>query len=184
MSIKLVMPSNYLIHCRPLLLLPSIFSSMKVFSNESALCIRCPNDWSLSFSNGLSNEYSGLISFWPGVGSSSSVISFHTARGVLTASILEWFAILSPQKIVVLLPAKSLQLCLTLWYYGLQPIRLLFQARILECFAIFFSRGSSRSRDRTQVSCIAGRFLTVWATREALSIYYFFKVFTSIKKSF
>ena len=63
MSIKSVMPSSYLILCRPLLLLPSIPPSMRVFSNESALLIRCPKYWSFSFSIRPSNEYSGLISF-------------------------------------------------------------------------------------------------------------------------
>ena len=63
MSIELVMPSNHLILCRPLLLLPSIFPSIRVFSNESALHIRWPKYWSFSFSISPSNEYSGLISF-------------------------------------------------------------------------------------------------------------------------
>ena len=62
MSIESVMPSNYLILCRPLLL-PSIFSSIRVFSNESVLHIRWPKYWSFSFSISPSNEYSGLISF-------------------------------------------------------------------------------------------------------------------------
>ena len=61
MSIKSVMPSNHLILCRPLLFLPSIFPSIRVFSNESVLHIRWPEYWSLSFSP--SNEYSRLISF-------------------------------------------------------------------------------------------------------------------------
>ena len=63
MSIELVMPSNHLILCRPFLLPPSIFPSIKVFSNESALHIRWPKHWSFSFSISPSNEYSGLISF-------------------------------------------------------------------------------------------------------------------------
>ena len=63
LSIELVMPSNYLILCHPLLLLPSIFPSIRVFSNESVLCIRWPKCWSFSFSISPSNEYSGLISF-------------------------------------------------------------------------------------------------------------------------
>ena len=62
-SIDSVMPSNYLIICRPLLLLPSIFPSIRVFSNESFLRIRWPKYWSFSFSISSSNEYSGLISF-------------------------------------------------------------------------------------------------------------------------
>ena len=64
MSIELVMPSNHLILCRPLLLPPSIFSSIRVFSSESVLCIRWPKYWSFSFNISPSNEDSGLISFW------------------------------------------------------------------------------------------------------------------------
>ena len=63
MSINLMMPSNHLILCHLLLLLPSIFPSIKVFSNESVLPIRWPKNWSFSFSISPSNEYSGLISF-------------------------------------------------------------------------------------------------------------------------
>ena len=63
MSIKSVMPSNHLILYHHLLLLPSIFPSIRVFSNESTLCIRWPKYWSFSFSISPSNEYSGLISF-------------------------------------------------------------------------------------------------------------------------
>ena len=63
MSIESVMPSNHLILCSPLLLLPSIFPSIRVFSNESFLCIRWPKYWSFSFSISPSNEYSELISF-------------------------------------------------------------------------------------------------------------------------
>ena len=63
MSIELVMPTNHLILCHPLYLLPSIFPSNRVFSNESVLRIRWPEYWSFSFSISPSNEYSGLISF-------------------------------------------------------------------------------------------------------------------------
>ena len=63
MSIESVMPSNHLILCRPLLLLHSIFPSIRVFSNESALCIRWSNYWSFSFNISPSNEHPGLISF-------------------------------------------------------------------------------------------------------------------------
>ena len=63
MSIELVMPSNHLILCCPLLLLPSIFPSIRVFSNESPLRIRWPKYWSFSFNISPSNEHSGLISF-------------------------------------------------------------------------------------------------------------------------
>ena len=77
MSIKSVMPSNHLILCRPLLLLPSIFPSIRAFSNESVLHIRWPKYWSFSFSISASNEYSGLISFridW---------FDFHAVQGTL-----------------------------------------------------------------------------------------------------
>ena len=63
MSIESVMPSNHLILCCPLLLLLSIFPSIRVFSNESVLCIRWPKYWSFTFGISPSNEYSGLISF-------------------------------------------------------------------------------------------------------------------------
>ena len=63
MSINLVMPSNYFILCRPLLLLPSVFPSIRIFSKESVFCIRWPKYWRFSFSISPSNEYSGLMSF-------------------------------------------------------------------------------------------------------------------------
>jgi len=63
MSLESVMPSNHLILCRPLLLPPSIFPSIRVFSIESVLCVRWPKYWSFSFSISPSNEHSGLISF-------------------------------------------------------------------------------------------------------------------------
>ena len=63
LSIESMMHSNHLISCHPLLLLPSIFPSSRLFSNESSLCIRWPKYWSFSFSNSPSNEHSGLISF-------------------------------------------------------------------------------------------------------------------------
>ena len=63
MFIESVMPSNHLILCHPLLFLPSIFPNIRVFSNESVLCIRWPKYWSFSFNTSPSNEHSGLISF-------------------------------------------------------------------------------------------------------------------------
>ena len=86
MSIELVMPSNHLILCHPLLLLPSVFPRIRVFSNESVLRIRWPKYWNFSFSISSSNEYSGLVSFrmdWLGllaVKGLSSVISKTTAQ--------------------------------------------------------------------------------------------------------
>ena len=64
LSTESVMPSNHLILCHPLLLLPSIFPNIRVFSNELVLCIRWPKYWSFSFNISPSNEYSGLIAFW------------------------------------------------------------------------------------------------------------------------
>ena len=63
-SIDLVMPSNHLILCHPLLFLPSIFPNIRIFSNDSALRIRWPKYWSFSFNLSPSSEHSGLISFW------------------------------------------------------------------------------------------------------------------------
>ena len=87
MSIESVMPSNHLILCHPLLLLPSIFPSIKVFSNKSALRIRWPKYWSFSFSISPSNEYSGLISFridWFDLlavqGTLKSVLQHHSSK--------------------------------------------------------------------------------------------------------
>ena len=88
MSIELVMPSNHLILCLPLLLLPSIFPSIRVFSNESALRIRRPEYWSFSFSISPSNEYSGLMSFridWLDFlafqGTFKSLLQHHNSKG-------------------------------------------------------------------------------------------------------
>ena len=85
--IESVMPSNHLILCRPLLLLPSIFPSIRIFSNESVLCIRRPNYWSFNFSISPSNEYSGLISFRMGwldlfavQGTLKSLLQYHSSK--------------------------------------------------------------------------------------------------------
>ena len=87
MSIESVMPSNHLILCCPLLLPPSIFPSIRVFSNESALCIRWPKYWSFSFNISPSNKYSGLISFrmdWLDLlavqGTLKSVLQHHSSK--------------------------------------------------------------------------------------------------------
>ena len=86
MSIESVMPSNHLILCRPLLLLPSIFPSIRVFSNELALRMRWPKYWSFSFSISPSNEYSGLIfrMDWLGLlavqGTLKSLLQHHSSK--------------------------------------------------------------------------------------------------------
>ena len=94
MSIESVMPSNHLIVCHPFLLLPSVFPRIRIFSNESAFCIRWPKYWSFSFSISPSNDYSGLISFridWFDLfavqGTLRSLLQHHSSK----ASIL-WFS--------------------------------------------------------------------------------------------
>ena len=91
MSIESVMPSNHLIFCHPLLLLPSIFPSNRFFSSESVLCIRWPKYWSFSFSISPSNEYSGLISFridWLDLLSAQGTLKSLLQHNRLRASIL------------------------------------------------------------------------------------------------
>ena len=110
-SIESVMPPNQLILCRPLLLPPSIFPSIRVFSNESILHIRWPKYWSFSFSISPSNEYSGLISFrmdWLDLLQSKGLSSFLQAairkvffleslRGVGMPFIINWLLINLPR---------------------------------------------------------------------------------------
>ena len=91
LSIKSVMPSSHLILCQPLLLLPSIFPSIRVFSNELVLRIRWPNYWSFSFSISPSNEYPGLISFridWFDLlavqGTLKNLLQHHSSKAVVT----------------------------------------------------------------------------------------------------
>ena len=132
-SIKLVMPSNHLILYLLLLLLPSIFPSIKVFSNESVLHIRWPKYWSFSFGNSPSNEYSGLVSFridWLDLlavqGTLKSLLQHHREDSWVGAA------------------AKSFQSCLTLCdpIDGSppgSPIPGILQARTQEWVAISFS---------------------------------------------
>ena len=93
MSIEFVIPSHHLILCRPLLLLPSIFPSIRVFSNESILRIRWPKYWSFSFSITPSNEYSGLIAFrmdWLDLlavqGTLKSLLQHHSSKASILRS--------------------------------------------------------------------------------------------------
>ena len=101
MSIQSVMPSNHLILCHPLLLLPSILPSIRVFSNDTALCIRWPKYWSFCFSISPSSEYSGLISFridWFDLlavqGTLKNLFQHHSSKssvfGCLASSVLAW----------------------------------------------------------------------------------------------
>ena len=100
MSIEMVMPSNHLILCRPLLLLYSVFPSIRVFSNEAILCIRWPKYWDFSLSINATNEYSGLISFrmdWLDLhavqGTLKSLLQHHSSK----ASILQCSAFFAIQ---------------------------------------------------------------------------------------
>ena len=111
MSIESVMPSNHLIICRPLLLLPSILPSFRVFSNESVLCIRWPRHWSFSFSITPSNEYSRLISFrmdWWDLhavqGTLKSLLQHHSSK----ASVLQCSAFFIVQQTCTLLSTLRL----------------------------------------------------------------------------
>ena len=113
MSIESVIPSNHLSLCHPLLLPPSTFPSIRVFSSESALCIRWPNYWSFSFNISPSNECSGLISFridWLNLlavqGTLKSLLQHHSSK----ASILQCSALFRRRQwhpTPVLLPGKS-----------------------------------------------------------------------------
>ena len=100
MSIESLMPSNHLILCHPLLLLPSVFASIRVISSESTLCIRYPKDWSFSFNISPSNEHPGLISFrmdWLDLlsvqGILKSLLQYHSSK----ASILQHSAFFTVQ---------------------------------------------------------------------------------------
>ena len=102
MSIESVMPSSHLILCRPLLLPPSIFPSIRVFSNESVLHIRWPKYWSFSFSVSTSNEHPGLISFrmdWLDLlavqGTLKSLLQYHSSKDTLLGGNDFFFSILT-----------------------------------------------------------------------------------------
>ena len=133
MSIESVMPSNHLILCHPLLLLPSILSGIRVFSNESVFCIRWPKYWSFSFSISPSNEHPGLISFrmdWLDLlavqGTLKSVLQHHSSK----ASILQHsaFFMLQLSHLYMTTQEKTLYMDITRWsmqkadwLYSLQP---------------------------------------------------------------
>ena len=94
MFIELVMPSSHLILCHPLLLLPSIFPSIRVFSNESVFCMRWPEYWSFNFSISPSNEHPGLISFrmdWLNLlavqGTLKSLLQHHSSKASVCSSL-------------------------------------------------------------------------------------------------
>ena len=128
MTIKSVMPSNDLILCHPLLLLPSIFPSIRVFSNESVFCIRWPKYWSFSFSISPSNEYSGLISFrmdWLDLlavhGTLKSLLQHHSSK----ASVLQCSAFFIVQLSHPYMTTGK-TIALTRWTFAGKVISLLF----------------------------------------------------------
>ena len=128
MSIESVMPTNHLIPCCPLLLLPSIFPSIRVFSNESALCIRWPKYWSFSFNISPSNEHPGLISFrmnWLDLlaiqGTLKNLLQHHSSKASTLCNPLDYT------------PAGS-------------SVHGIIQARILEWITVSSSRGSSQPK--------------------------------------
>ena len=128
MSIESVMPSNHFILCHPLLLLPSIFPSIRVFSNESALCIRWSKYWSFRFSINPSNEHSGLISFrmdwWDLLavqGTLKSLLQHHTSK----ASIL-WCSAFFTVQLSHLYITNGKTIALTRWTFVGKVTSLLF----------------------------------------------------------
>ena len=128
MSIESVMLSNHLIFCHPLLLLPSIFPSVRVFPSESVLHIKWPKDWSFSFNISPSNEYSGLISFrmnWLDLlavqGTLKSLLQHHSSK----ASILQCSAFFTIQLIHPYM-ASGKTIALTRWTFVGKVISLFF----------------------------------------------------------
>ena len=140
MSIESVMPSNHLILCRPFLLLPSIFSSIRIFSIESALHIRWQKYWSCSFRIRLSNEHPGLISFrmdWLDLlavqGTLKSLIQHHSSK----ASIL-WCSVFFIVQLSHPYMTTGKTIALTRWTFVDKVMSLLFNMSLL------FHLGSSR----------------------------------------
>ena len=144
MSIESVMPSNHLIICRPLLLPPSIFPSIRVFSNESVLGIKWPKYWSFSFSVSSSNEYSGFISFridWFDLlavqGTLKSLLQHHSPK----VSILQHSAFFIVQLSHPYMTTIK-TIALNRWTFFSKVTSLLFN--MLSMFVIAFFQGASR----------------------------------------
>ena len=128
MSIESVMPSNHLILCRPLLLLPSIFPNIRVFSNESALPIRWPKYWSFSFNISPSNEHSGLMSLrmdWLDLLAVQGILKSHLQHHSSKASILRLSAFFIVQLSHPYMTIGK-TIALTRWTFVVKVISLLF----------------------------------------------------------
>ena len=144
MSIQLVMPCNHFILYRPLLLLPSNFPSIRVFANESVLCIRWPKYWSFSFSISPSNDYSGLIFFrmdWLDFlevqGTLKSLLQHHSSK----ASILQCSAFFTVQiSHPYMTTGKTISL--TRWTFVGKVMSLLFNMLSIGWSSLFFQRAS------------------------------------------
>ena len=128
MSIESVLPSNHLVLCHPLLLLPSVFPSIRIFSNELSLYIRWPKYWSFSYSTSPSNEYSGLISFridWFDLlavqGTLKSLLQHHSSK----ASILQHSAFFMVQLSYPYVTTGK-TIALTIWTFVSNLVSLLF----------------------------------------------------------
>ena len=139
MSIEAVMPSSHLILCHSLLLLPSIFANIRVFSSESVLRIRWPKYWSFTFSNSPSSEYSGLISFrmdWLDLlavqGTLKSLLQHHSSK----ASILRCSAFITVVRLSQLYRTTGKTIALTVCIFVGKMISLLFNT--LSSFVIAF----------------------------------------------
>ena len=138
MSIESVMPSNHLILCCPLLLLPSIFPSIRVFSSDSVVCISWPEYWRISFSVSPSNEYSGLMSFrinWfhllAAQGILKSLLQHHNSK----ASIL-WPSAFLMVQLSYLYVTTGKTIALTSWTFVGKVMSLLFNTL---CWSLLFS---------------------------------------------
>ena len=144
MSIELVMPSNHLILCHPLLLLPSFFPSIRVFSNESVFCITWPKYWSFSFSISPSDEYSGLISFrmdWLDLLAAQETLKHLLQHHNWKASIL-WHCALFMVQLSHLYMTTGKTIALTIWTFAGKLISLLFWYAVK--FVILFLPMSKR----------------------------------------
>ena len=144
MSTESVLPSNHLILCQPLLLLLSILPSIRVFSNESALCIRWPKFWNFNFSISPSNEYSGLISFmtdWFDLlavqGTLKSLLQHHSSKAsILQCSVFFMVQLSHPYM------TTGNSIALTIWTFVSKVMSLLFN--MLSRFVIAFLPRSKR----------------------------------------
>ena len=169
-SIESVRPFNHLIFCRPLLLLPSIFPSIRVFSNESVPCIRWPKYWSFSFSISPSSEYSGLISFridWFDLlivqGILKNLLQHHRSK----ASILRHSIFFMVQLLYTYTPTRK-TIALTVWTFVRKLMSLLFNmlSRFVRAFLPWITRQSRFCFFFLQGS------LNHWTTREVLLCFY------------